>query len=394
MSTINIGANNADDAFYRYKMPKLQSRVEGRGNGVKTNVVNMVEIAKALGRPPSYTTKYFGCELGAQSKFSKDSGQSIVNGAHDSRTLSEVLEGFIKKFVQCYSCGNPETVIEVDKKDFITLTCKACGHVSEVDPRHKLNTFIIKNPPKNKSTKKKAVDKMRRQDREREELGEQLDAETAKKDKSKKKKEKSERKEKREKRKKDKESVDSPKKAAAEDTEEVTEKLSDMCFTPEQKMIISLREMLDEKASSKDIAKYALNSEAIEGLEIRMKLLVEAVFGNCSKSLAEYTVKKCKYFKAAAKDEAKQLALLAGIEHFVGTRKEYTKETPLVLKALYDADAAEEEAVLKWFNNKAHASSLGVDESVATAVRKHASPFINWLETAESDEESSEEESD
>ena len=102
-----------------------------------------------------------------------------MNGAHDSRTLSEVLEGFIKKFVQCYSCGNPETVIEVDKRDFITLTCKACGHVSDVDPRHKLNTFIIKNPPKNKSSKKKAVDKMRRQDREREELGEQLDAEEA-----------------------------------------------------------------------------------------------------------------------------------------------------------------------------------------------------------------------
>jgi len=105
MTSINIGANNADDAFYRYKMPKLQSRVEGRGNGVKTNVVNMVDIAKALGRPPSYTTKYFGCELGAQSRFSDDSGQSIVNGAHDSRTLSEVLEGFIKKFVQCYACG-------------------------------------------------------------------------------------------------------------------------------------------------------------------------------------------------------------------------------------------------------------------------------------------------
>ena len=144
MTSINIGANNADDAFYRYKMPKLQSRVEGRGNGVKTNVVNMVDIAKALGRPPSYTTKYFGCELGAQSKFSEDSGQSLVNGAHDSRTLSDVLEGFIKKFVQCYACGNPETVIEVDKRGNITLTCKACGHVSDVDPRHKLNTFIIK----------------------------------------------------------------------------------------------------------------------------------------------------------------------------------------------------------------------------------------------------------
>jgi len=381
MSSINIGANNADDAFYRYKMPKLQSRVEGRGNGVKTNVVNMVDIAKALGRPPSYTTKYFGCELGAQSKFSAESGQSLVNGAHDSRTLSGVLEGFIKKFVQCYACGNPETVIEVDKRGNITLTCKACGHVSDVDPRHKLNTFIIKNPPKNKSAKKKTVDKMRRQDREREELGEQLDAEEKSKTKGKK---KHRDKDGKKKKKKDKDAADSPRKSHAEEEEEVTEKLSEMCFTPEQKLVISLREMLDEKASSKEIAKYALTGEAVEGLGARMKIFVDAVVGPCSKSLAEYTVKKCKYFKAVAKeDETKQVALLGGFEAFLSAnKKEYAKETPLVLKALYDADAAEEEAVIKWFNG---------GEGGDPKIRELAKPFINWLETAEesSDEESS-----
>lgn len=378
MSSINIGANNADDAFYRYKMPKLQSRVEGRGNGVKTNVVNMVDIAKALGRPPSYTTKYFGCELGAQSKFSEDSGQSLVNGAHDSRTLSGVLEGFIKKFVQCYACGNPETVIEVDKRGNITLTCKACGHVSDVDPRHKLNTFIIKNPPKNKSAKKKTVDKMRRQDREREELGEQLDAEEKSKTKGKKKHKDKDGK----KKKKKKDAAESPHKSHAEEEDEVSEKLSEMCFTPEQKLVISLREMLDEKASSKEIAKYALTGEAVEGLDARMKIFVDAVLGPCSKSLAEYTVKKCKYFKAVAKeDETKQVALLGGFESFLSVKKEYAKETPLVLKALYDADAAEEEAVIKWYNG-----GVGGDPKI----RDLAKPFINWLETAE---ESSEEES-
>lgn len=88
MAMLNIGGENAGDAFYRYKMPKLQCRVsmpaghrtrrcvipavalyaqlscsgphalfeslqiEGRGNGIKTNVVNNVDIAKALERPP------------------------------------------------------------------------------------------------------------------------------------------------------------------------------------------------------------------------------------------------------------------------------------------------------------------------------------------------------
>ena len=32
---VNIGEANAGDAFYRYKMPKLIAKVEGRGNGIK-----------------------------------------------------------------------------------------------------------------------------------------------------------------------------------------------------------------------------------------------------------------------------------------------------------------------------------------------------------------------
>lgn len=47
-------------------MPKLTRNIEGRGNGIKTLIPNMSDIAKALSRPPSYPTKYFGCELGAQ----------------------------------------------------------------------------------------------------------------------------------------------------------------------------------------------------------------------------------------------------------------------------------------------------------------------------------------
>jgi translation initiation factor 5 len=41
--------------------------------------------------------KFYGCELGAQTNYDKGTGTSIVNGAHDTKKLSELLEAFIKK---------------------------------------------------------------------------------------------------------------------------------------------------------------------------------------------------------------------------------------------------------------------------------------------------------
>lgn len=138
------------------------------------------------------TLKHFGCELGAQTNFNKDTGTSIVNGAHDAKKLSEVLEIFIKKYVQCYSCGNPETVVKV-RRECIFLKCKACGHTSDVDMRDKLTTFIVKNPPENKLSKAEAKVKKDEKDRMKaaeKEAKKAEKAETKEKDKTKKKKDK------------------------------------------------------------------------------------------------------------------------------------------------------------------------------------------------------------
>jgi translation initiation factor 5 len=77
----------------------------------------------------------------------------IVNGAHQADRLRELLDSFIDKFVLCPSCKNPETELVITGKgnnEDVHRDCKACGRQNGVDMRHKLVTFILKNPPKKK----------------------------------------------------------------------------------------------------------------------------------------------------------------------------------------------------------------------------------------------------
>lgn len=72
----------------------------------------------------------------------------IVNGSHDAAKLQDLLDGFIRKYVLCPECDNPETdLLVATKKGTISQGCKACGFHGPLDVNHKVNTFIIKNPP-------------------------------------------------------------------------------------------------------------------------------------------------------------------------------------------------------------------------------------------------------
>lgn len=158
MATVNI-RRDVSDPFYRYKMEKLQSKIEGKGNGIKTVIVNLSSVAASLARPGAYVIKYFGFELGAQTNTNPADDRWIINGAHEASKLQDYLDGFISKFVLCKKCKNPETDVVI-KDGHIVLDCKACGQRSDVDLRLKLSGFILKNQPKkgkkDKSEKKAA----------------------------------------------------------------------------------------------------------------------------------------------------------------------------------------------------------------------------------------------
>lgn len=71
-----------------------------------------------------------------------------MNGSHDVNKLQDLLDGFIRKFVLCPECDNPETNLTVSAKNqTISQSCKACGFHGLLKVNHKVNTYIVKNPP-------------------------------------------------------------------------------------------------------------------------------------------------------------------------------------------------------------------------------------------------------
>lgn len=179
---INIaGLTPVDDPEYRYKMPVVFGKVEGRGNGIKTVIPNINEVALALHRPPGEVNKFFGCELGAQTSYSSDNDRAVVNGAHIDAVLINMLHRYIEKFVICPQCGLPETDYKI-KADVIWHKCAACGAKEMVDMSHKLCTYILaqnKKQKKEAASKEKGKDKKKSKSREKD--TESADSKTEKK---------------------------------------------------------------------------------------------------------------------------------------------------------------------------------------------------------------------
>jgi len=158
---MNIG--DVVDEHYRYKMPRPKIKVEGKGNGIKTLLVNMFDMAKALKVPPNYPTAYFGLRLGAQNKYDENTGRAIINGTLDTQKVYSTLLEFVNKFVLCPKCKLPETSIIAEKDENIFLKCSACGEYKQVDPREKLCTYISKNPPPKEGSMTQIVEKKQNQ---------------------------------------------------------------------------------------------------------------------------------------------------------------------------------------------------------------------------------------
>jgi translation initiation factor 2 beta subunit (eIF-2beta)/eIF-5 len=156
MASINItGSTEVNDASYRYTMPPFDVGYEGRGNGCKTVIKNLVSICNAIETPETFVVKFFSYELSTQTRYDAELDRFILNGTYAADVLQQTLNKYIDLYVLCSKCHLPEFVITV-KKDDLRYKCKSCGCSGVNTADHKLTTYIIRWVHAQKDAKKKA----------------------------------------------------------------------------------------------------------------------------------------------------------------------------------------------------------------------------------------------
>ncbi|AET39692.1 translation initiation factor eIF5 Ecym_4671 [Eremothecium cymbalariae DBVPG len=403
--SINICRDN-NDPFYRYKMPPIQAKVEGKGNGIKTAVLNAADVARALNRPVAYIIKYFGFELGAQTSISVDKDRFLVNGAHQPSKLQDVLDGFINKFVLCGSCKNPETEITIAKDDDLVRDCKACGQRTPMDLRHKLSSFILKNPPdsmKDGSRKKKKAatasanvrgggisisdiaqgrsqaDAEEGDYSDDDELARQINAAASSlqqievKD--------------------DEWAVDMSEEAvraralALQGSETSSAKYTNLDAFGEW-ILSETADGKDEIPNDVEIYKKAAELEQLQEPKIAY-VLAQVLF---DEDIVEQISEHAPLLQKVLINDNFEKQFLGGLERFLGLeRPKLIPILPKILLQLYNNDIISEEQIMDFGTR---CSKRFVPKEVSKKVRRAARPFITWLQSAESEEEGSYEDVD
>lgn len=409
MAMINIGTDEvANDRSYRYKMPPLKSKIEGRGNGIKTVILNVKEVAqafKAMKMDPRYVTKFFGVELGAQSKYDpkRDNGVGVVNGSFQTKELQKHLKTFVYEIVLCPNCRYPETTItKCDKKrEQIHVECAACGHSGPLPTEHRIVQYFIKHPPatagkKGGKKKVKMTAKERRalkQKKAREEAKAAASGTTGKK----KKRSKGERSS------KDVEDVwycDIPAEALQERMDKETKALEDAKAKASKKSAgtkvkvqdyakdapsLILKEFLLLNPSDEDIVGEIERLELARSLQLdqKLKAIFEAIFDmNDSGSIKAAYEKYAGLLRRFTDSESNGHKFIGVFEDVMcrpGLRNYMIPRSAIFFKGLYDLDIISEQSIVSWYNEPAE-EALMASKQDAEEIKEAAKPLILWFQ--------------
>mmetsp|Transcript_47865 Transcript_47865/g.95900 ORF Transcript_47865/g.95900 Transcript_47865/m.95900 type:complete len:347 (-) Transcript_47865:117-1157(-) len=145
-----VNMNGSDDPYYRYTMPCIAIKVEGTTKMIKTVLVNIDDVCRAIGRPPDYLLTFLGQELSANSKIEKETEKAYVTGAMEEKQIQALIFKFIQETVQCGNCKGPETTVHIEgskKNKTLFLTCKGCGSRTDLDSNERFVKYMILHPP-------------------------------------------------------------------------------------------------------------------------------------------------------------------------------------------------------------------------------------------------------
>ena len=87
-------------------------------------IKNFSEVAQALRRDENHLSKYFSKELAAP--VSLQTGVLFLQKKVFRDLLQKKLESYIKEFVYCKVCGEPDTHLEKVER-ILQMRCDACG---------------------------------------------------------------------------------------------------------------------------------------------------------------------------------------------------------------------------------------------------------------------------
>ncbi len=364
------------DPFYRYKMPVLQTHTEGRGNGKKTLIDNMVRVALALNRPPEYCCKFFGFHVGALTTCNVKEKKYIMNGWHDAESLAKSLDVFIDTFILCGTCQNPETQLRIEggkHNALINLACKACGKLTPCDMRGRMATYIVKHPPVGskrdqhyKKTKKEKEDPDIVFDKKVDETEEHVFSLDTSKD-----------------------AVDQRRAAllGVTSTSTTTSVLESETMTRDEvfKLISHLvRTENDHKALRKQIR--TLSKTMHWHAFVTFKAVFGALFTASIATTLETRLPILLLFMDTA-NVKHQWRLLFCLEMLCTRYKTIKMPMAHILHYLYDQEVLDEEVVQKWHRHH----SRKIDADVGKQIRMDVKPFITWLGDADTESSSSDE---
>ncbi|CBN75025.1 conserved unknown protein [Ectocarpus siliculosus] len=396
---INIsGTEPIDDPEYRYKMPRVIGKVEGRGNGIKTVIFNVMDLSLALKRDPGEVCKFFGTELGAQTRYNEEDERAIVNGAHTNATLQQLVHKYVELFVLCPNCRLPESKYKI-KNGAIFHKCYACGAKEMVDMSHKLCTYIVNTAKKAKKSKDKDAAK---------------DSKERKREKKEKKKEEvslngdDSAKEKKDKKKKDKKKRDKENTSDDGETKTTVNEFGDVVATSGSlevedavafdDSVAAIRRHLDDGTSNENIFEEIRTAQTFAAFPVhyRIHLFVAASFATADKVTKDDIESRAAMFDMLKSRPDDQRHIIGAFELLCQVhRPNLVGFFPVILKHLYDSDIVEEEAMLMWAGEQGRSEEFTPpalsDEQVA-ALRAKATPFVTWLE--EADEEDGDEDDD